>query len=160
MLITDTSPPTRFTIREQIMRNFVSVFEAAPVIAGDVSWGLVTRAQITKGNIEGVNYAIGIYDPSEKITEGMGHEMRRVNVVCEFHAKLMQGDDPAVYLNHCLGQVQSRVGKDIRRGGIALNTRELGSELDIDGAFAEYVSGVVVFDVSYRCRPNDPYTRV
>jgi hypothetical protein len=53
-----------------------------------------------------------------------------------------------------------RIRPDITLGGLVLNIREDGSELDIDGAFDKYASGVIAFDVTYRTRANDPYTQV
>lgn len=154
--------PVRLTVREQIMRNIKATFEAGLNTAkGDeLTWGVVERKPITKRDLASRDNAIGIFDTSERVQEAVGHERRFVNVVIEFHVSLAEGDDPGVFLNHALGQVLLRMGRDIYRGGLALNTRENGSELDIDGAFDKYVSGVVVFDVSYRCRPNDPYSRV
>lgn len=155
-----TPEPTRFTQREKIMRHLVARFEAPPLDGDDVQWNFVTRKPMTASAISLANCAIGFYDTSETVSEGVGWELRTVNVVAEFHLKLSEGDDPAVFLNHGLGSTIRRVGIDIHMGGLALNTKEKGSELDIDGAFDKYVSGILVFGVSYRCRPNDPYTPV
>ncbi|KRW94355.1 hypothetical protein [Paracoccus sp. MKU1] len=155
-----TPEPTRHTVRERIMQAIQARFESAPAQPGDISWGLVTRKPITKSDIANENFALGLYDTSERIKEGTGWEMHFLNVVLEFHVRIHEGDEPSTFLNHCLGQVSTRIGEDITWGGLAINTRESGSELDIDGAFDKYVSGILVVDVSYRCRPNDPYTRV
>lgn len=155
-----TPEPTVFTIRERIMRNMVARFEQAPSNGHDITWGRVTRKPITKTSLANENFVIGLYDTSDRTREGVGYETHNLNVVIEFHVKLQQDDDPSSFLNHCIGQVVRRVAQDIHMGDLALNCRENGSELDIDGAFATYVSGMVIFDVSYRCRPNDHYTRV
>ena len=155
-----TPAPTRHTVREQIMQNLQAIFEAAPSDPDDISWGVVTRKVLNK-TILGTNpYAIGLYDTSEKIQEGVGWEMRTFNVVLEFHVALMENDEPSTFLNHCLGQVETRIGQDISLGGLASNCQTRGSELDIDGAFDKYVSGILIVAVSYRCSANNPYNRV
>jgi hypothetical protein len=150
--------PVRHTIREQIMQNLKVVFET-DTDPSRVTWDFVTRAPITSEATHRHSYMLGLYDVSERIREAAMVEYRNLNVVCEFHVQLAEGDEPSTFLNHCLGSIANRIGEDITVGGLALNTRENGSELDIDGAFDKYVSGIIIFDVSYRCRSNDPYTR-
>jgi hypothetical protein len=142
------------------MQQLVSVFEAAPLDADDVTWDHVSRKPFTESVVKRSNYVIGLYDTAERIRELTGCEQRTVNVVAEFHVKMQEDDEPSSFLNHCLGNISRRIGQDIYLGGLAQNCRESGSELDIDGAFSKYVSGILVFDVIYRCRANDPYTRV
>ena len=153
-----TPAPTTHTVREQIMQHLKERFESveSPYDDDDVYplvWNYVTRKPITKGQAEKYPYLIGFYDTTSRIREGMQYDMHNLNVVIEFHVRLMESDEPSTFLNHCLGQIVKRIGQDIHMGGLALNAREAGSELDIDG-------GVIVFDITFRTRANDPYTRV
>lgn len=156
----ETPAPTRHTIRELMAQELKAAFEAAPTVPGDISWGLVKRSILTKSDLADNAYCLGIYDTTERVENGVGWERRYVKFILEFHVKTMEGDEPATFLNHALGCVVQRVAAAGTLGGRALDVNQTGAELDIEGAFDKYVSGVVVFDVSYRCRPNDPYTRV
>lgn len=156
-MINAMNPPTRSTIRERIMQALKTTFED-DVSPDRVNWEKVTRSPPQKSDLQTLTTVLGIYDTSETIREGAGWEMRMVNVIFEFHVRLAEGDEPGTYLNHCLGSISNRIGEDIHMGGLAINTVEKGSELDIDGAFDKSVAGMIVFSVSYRCRPNDPYT--
>ena len=156
MNVMDT--PTRSTLREQIMASMKTIFET-DVSSDRVNWDFVTRTPPSKSQIQNNVTVLGIYDTSEKIEEGAGYERRHLNVVLEFHVRLAEDDEPSTFLNHCLGSITNRIGEDISLGGLALNTVEKGSELDIDGPFDKTVAGMIVFSVSYRCRSNDPYTR-
>lgn len=153
-----TPEPTRSTIREQIMENLKTLFED-DVSPDRVNWGLVKRKPVSATEISLHNHVLGIFDVSERIRSAVQVEYRNINVVFEFHVRLAEGDEPSTFLNHCLGSIANRIGEDISIGGLALNANESGSELDIDGAFDQAVSGIIIFDVSYRCRSNDPYTR-
>lgn len=155
-----TDEPIRHTVRELIMQSLKCLFEGSPIDSTDISWGLVSRKPLTKSEVTDHGYSLGLYDTSERVVEQTGCELRNVNVVFEFHVKLYEDDEPATYLTQCLGSVARRIGTDITLGGLVLNCRESGSELDIDGAFSNYASGIIVFDVTYRCRSNDPFTRI
>ncbi len=150
--------PKRQTVRDKIMCHLVERFENDTNELRPV-WGVVTRRPLTKAMTQDHDYALGLYDTSEVIREAAAVEYRNLNVVIEFHVHIAEGDDPSSFLNHCLGSISDRIGEDIHLGGLALNCRENGSELDIDGPFDHYVSGIIVFDVQYRTRSNDPYTQ-
>lgn len=152
---------TKFTVREQIMQNLVAMFEAAPSDpANDIVWNLVLRKMISSDLLLEASYAVSFFDTTEKITYGNGYDLYTFRLIAEFHVHIVQNDEPGTYLNHALGQVKKRIGEDETIGGLVLNLKGVGSELDMDGPFDNYVSGVAAFDVSYRCRPNDPYTRL
>lgn len=157
-MINAMDAPTRSTIREQIMANMKVIFET-DTSNDRVRWSYVTREPPSKHDIAHNKTVLGLYDTSEKVREGSGYETRSVNVIVEFHITLADGDKPSTFLNHCLGSIVNRIGDDTSLGGLALNIVEKGSELDIDGPDDKTVAGMIVLTVSYRCRPNDPYTR-
>lgn len=151
---------SRETIRERIMVQLVATFEAAPVAPLVLNWDVVTRDPVTATTVQNVDTALGLYDTTERVRERTGYEERFLNVVVEFHLRMAEDDVASRFLNHAIGEVVSRVGADLSHGGLAIDTKEAGNELDVDGQYDKYVSGVIVFEVRYRCRPNDPYTPV
>lgn len=161
------------TFRERICEHFKARYLAQ--VAGEngalITWDVVTRKPLTKEQ-QLLGYALGIYDTSEKVTPAISHDLRNLNIVFEFHAKISDGetDDVGTILNAVLGEVQRVAGLDIQCSDIyatppdatyklALNTTERGSELEIGAEKPSVVAGVLIIDVQYRTKPNNPYTR-
>ena len=153
------------TLRERIMRVIKRRFEVqqAGVSSAILTWDVVTRLPLTKDQqLEG--YAIGIYDTSEKVRPDIGRDERFLNVAMEFHIKLAEDDDPETYLNGVLGEVQRVAQLDLQNKeedgyALSINMQEKGSELDISGTDSRNVAGLVVFEVHYRTKANNPFRR-
>lgn len=161
------------TFRERIVQHYVDRFnvQVAGVDGALITWHYVTRKPLTKEQ-QLSGYALGVYDTSEKVKPMISHDLRDLNIVFEFHAKVSDGetDDVGTILNAVLGEVQRVAGLDIQCGDVyadppnpsyklALNTTERGSEIDIGGEKPTVVSGVLIIEVQYRTKPNNPYTR-
>lgn len=156
--------------RERIMRHLVNRFER--LVEGTdgarITWDYVRRTPMTKA-IQIAGNSLGIYDTSEKVSKELSYDVRLLNVVFEFHAKVndAETDDVPTILNQVLGEVQRVALLDIQMGGsdpdnllykLAINTEEQGSEIDIGGEKPSVVTGVVIVRVTYRTKTNDPFS--
>ncbi len=148
------------TIRECILKKLVEIFERSPLEPWDLEFGAVGRDPLTDDMVKTHDYTISITDPSERVREAVAVEYRDINLVIEFTGKVYEGDTASVIGNRALGAIQKRIGCDITLEDLALNSVLRGSEIDIEGPFDKVVSGVIVYDVTYRCRANDPFTAV
>lgn len=161
------------TFRERIAQHFVDRYLAQ--VAGTdgalITWDVVTRKPLTKQQ-QMMGYALGIYDTSEKVDPRIGHDARFLNIVFEFHVKISDAetDDVGTILNAVLGEVQRVAGLDIQCGDLyadppnptyklALQTTEKGSELEIGGEKPSVAAGVLIIEVQYRTKSNNPYER-
>jgi len=155
------------TFRERILRHMVARFEA---IEKDVDgalfeWDVVTRTPPSKME-QYFDYVLGIYDTSEKVAQRMGYDERFLNVVFEFQVRIPQGltDEIGSFMNEALGEVQRVALSDINcteEGGyqLSLDVNEKGSELEITGDKPGFVAGVLIIEVKYRTKSNNPLTR-
>lgn len=148
------------TIRECILQKLVEIFKRPPLEPWDVEFGGVSRDPLTNDIVQTYDFTISITDPSERVREAVAVEYREINMVFEFTGKVREGDTASVIGNRVLGAIQKRIGCDISLEDLALNSVLRGSEIDIEGPFDKVVSGVIVYDVTYRCRANDPFTAV
>jgi hypothetical protein len=161
------------TFRERIVNHFERRYLSQ--IAGQdgalITWDVVSRKPLTKQQ-QLMGYALGIYDTSEKVEPKIGHDLRYLNVVFEFHVKISDAetDDVGALLNAVLGEVQRVAGLDIQCSDIyadppapayklALQTTERGSELDVGSEKPSVAAGVLIIEVQYRTKPNNPFAR-
>lgn len=145
------------TVREQIMQHLKARYEG--IRAGEngfnFTWAHVLRRQPSKAEAREGN-VLELIDVGEKKNPGIGYDLVKLRIVAEFHIPMMEGDEPSTVLNAALGDVVRTAGLDIYCGKLALNIEDEGNELDIEGGNDNVVSGVVVFNVTYRCKSNDP----
>jgi hypothetical protein len=150
------------TKRERIMAHLKERFEAqqkassGPTPDAKYTWDVVTRLPLTKNEKE-IGFAVGLYDTSERKRADIGRDMCSLNVVVEFHVKMMEGDDIPRIMNRVMGEVQRVMGLDIYCGQIANNVEEKGNELEIPGPNATSCAGMVVYEITYRHKSNNPY---
>jgi len=153
-------------IRNRIMKHLKKRFECevANVNGASFTWDEVSRLPLTKEQQQS-GYAIGLYDTSERVRPDVQRDERRLSVAMEFHVKLAECDDAADFANRVLGEVQRIIGLDIycteENTGqkLSLNIEERGSELDITSSNPGVVAGVLIVEIKYRTRVNDPTTQ-
>lgn len=163
------------TFRERIVEHLKERYlaQVAGTDGAIITWGVVSRKPLTKQE-QSVGYALGIYDTSEKVKANIGHDMRFLNVVLEFHVAIKDDETDHVgsIMNAVLGEVQRVAGIDIQMGEddpahpgqppsykLAINTEERGSELEIGSEKPSVCAGVCVLEVTYRTKSNDPFRR-
>lgn len=152
------NPPV--SVRDQIVRHLETRFRGrkAGVDGANVTWNFVSTLPLTKNKArEGP--ALGIYDVSERSRPLQGYDLRNLNLVLEFFVPVYEDENAREVLNLYLAEVIRTVGLDPTMGCLALNAEENGNELDIDGTVDKVVSGVVIFDVQYRTRVNNPFVK-
>ena len=148
------------TLRQCLMDALVVMFERPPLDEKDVTFNRVSLDPLSENDQLDDDLALSISDIAERVREGVGWELRIVNVIFEFHAKVYEGDVAATVANSVIGAIQYRMGCDFYIDGTACNQTLIGSEIDIESATAKIARGVVSYDVTYRCAANDPFTAV
>lgn len=78
-------------------------------------------------------------------------------VAVEFRMTVNRGDKrPGVEAERVLGEIQRRIGEDRTLGGLAIDLRETGNEIDIDTYGDKAVTGALFLDLHYRHATDDP----
>ena len=78
-------------------------------------------------------------------------------VAIEFRMTVNRDDDePGLEAERALGEIQRKLHEDTTLGGLAIDLRETGNEIDLEMYDDKSVVGVVFFDLLYRHRTTDP----
>jgi len=78
-------------------------------------------------------------------------------VTIEFRMTIDRGDKrPLVEAERVLGEIQRRIGEDRTLGGLALDVRETGNDVDLDTYADKAIEGAVFLEVRYRHATDDP----
>jgi hypothetical protein len=78
-------------------------------------------------------------------------------VTIEFRMTANRGDQrPAVEAERVLGEIQRRIGEDRTLGGLAIDVRETGNDVDLDTYADKAIEGAVFLEVRYRHATDDP----
>ena len=78
-------------------------------------------------------------------------------VTIEFRMTIDRGDKrPLVEAERVLGELQRRLGEDRTLGGLAIDTRETGNDIDLDTHADKAIEGAVFLEVRYRHATDDP----
>ena len=149
--------PVRERILQHLATRFTSRVEGTN--GAVISWDQVVRTPIP-ASLNGMNSAIGIFDPAEAKKAQMGHNVCLLTVITEFTEKARLGDEPSTRLNLLLADVQRTMREDIYCGGLTLNIEEVRNEIDVEGVASKMLSGMVEWTVTYRHRASDPFTQI
>ena len=156
------APPS---IRERIVTVLIKRFldQKRGVDGAAITWDVVTDEPLSSDQ-QSKGYAVGVYDTSERKQDGVQHIMCFLNIVFEFHSTLADGDEPMKIARACLTEVQRVATKDLNTKEedgyhLTLDIQEKGNELENIAPNPSKVSGVAIFEVKYRHRPNDPTKR-
>jgi len=98
----------------------------------------------------------GVYDTGEEKNREFGSTRSKLTIVVEFYYRPKIGASKADELNRLLAELTKRVMIDYTQGGLALNTEEVGNDLDIDGIYDKIINGSITFEVTYRHGTFDP----
>jgi hypothetical protein len=78
-------------------------------------------------------------------------------VTIEFRMTADRGDQrPAIEAERVLGEIRRRIGEDRTLGGLALDVREIGNDVDLDTYADKAIEGAVFLEVRYRHATDDP----
>lgn len=99
---------------------------------------------------------VGVYDTSEEKKREFGSTRATLTIVVEFYYRPKVNQSKAEYLNRILAELTKRVMTDYSQGSLALNTEEVGNDIDIDGIYDRIVNGSITFEVTYRHGTFDP----
>lgn len=154
--------PETLTQRERIVQHLLGRFRAQAAGTDDaiITWDIVSQAPLSK-NQQDNDFAVAVFDTSERVAQDIGKDRRALNIAIEFHCKVREGDEPATVLRRALGEVQRVAGLDPQMsepsGKLALDMNERGNELEVLSKEDRHVAGVVIYEVLYRTRSNSPF---
>jgi hypothetical protein len=78
-------------------------------------------------------------------------------VAIEFRMTVNRDDDaPGEEAERVLGEIQRKLHEDTTLGGLAIDLRETGNEIDLEGYDDRSIVGVLFFELLYRHRTTDP----
>ena len=82
-------------------------------------------------------------------------------VTVEFRMTIDRGDQrPAIEAERVLGELQRCISADRTLGGLAIDTRETGNDVDLDNYADKAIEGAVFLEVRYRHATDDPRAAV
>ena len=82
-------------------------------------------------------------------------------VTIEFRMTIDRGDKrPLVEAERVLGEIQRRIAEDRTLGGLAIDVRETGNDVDLDTYADKAIEGAVFLEVRYRHGTDDPRAAV
>ena len=152
-----TEPTLRFRCLEAIRASLAGIVEGLP--AGDpYSIALSAVEHGPLGDFDNRRrYVAAIVPGSESKQTRYPLTDCTLPVTIEFRMTVNRGDRrPAIEAERVLGEIQRRIGEDRTLGGLALDVRETGNDLDLDSHADKAIEGAVFLEVRYRHATDDP----
>ena len=153
--------PNMTSVRLQILNNIVDGFKAMDAAAPvDDPYG-ITFSNVALGPLakydQRFRYSLGVHMGNEKETFQMPYIMCFMTVNIEFRATVNRDDDtPGVMIEQLLTVVKRFVGNNRGWGGLAIDTKVVGSEVDLITYADRSAVGVCICEVQYRYNHSDP----
>ena len=147
----------RLQILNSIVAGFTAIDENKPV--GDpygISFSTVALGPLAKWD-QRKKYSLGVHMGNEKETFQMPFVMCFMTVNLEFRVTVNRDDlDPGVMIEQLLTVIKRFVGNNRQWGNLAIDTKVVGSEVDLITYADRSALGVCVCEVQYRYNYNDP----
>lgn len=149
------------TAREKILARLHSNLSA--IVAGepvDDPYNF-TPSRVSRGPLGDFDsrkrLVIGIVDSEEQKKDRFPLVECFLRVVIEFQLSRNQGEaEPSVLANRMLGDLQRKIGEDTTLGGLAIDVKEVGSDVDLESDNDKSIEGALFVVVQYRHAHNDP----
>lgn len=149
------------TIRERCLQALKANIEAMRVDQPvddpyGITWSVVQRSPFTEA-VNKKRYAVAILDGQEAKQTRFPLADCQLDVTVEFRVTRNVGEaETGVLANQALGALQRCISADRRLGGLAIDLKETGNELDIASADDKTVEGVIFLQLQYRHQTDDP----
>lgn len=116
-----------------------------------------------KDNLDDIDYAqlpaVGIEEGDEEVEAMMWPCVQKVlKVYIHFKFSVKEGLDVYNTFNYYLGIMQYHLFKDLTVGGYAYNIKEVGNAPEIIDYNDNLPGGVLMVEIYYKHRHDDPYT--
>jgi hypothetical protein len=153
--------PNQNSLRLQILKAVQASFASMTVDAPtDDPYGIVFST-VALGKLAETDqrkrYSLGVVAGPEKEEFGVQYVMKWLQVNIEFRVTVNRDDpDPGEMIEQCLTVVQRRVMEDRQWGGLAIDTKTQGSEVDLVTYWDRSAVGVCYVIIQYRTAQNDP----
>lgn len=147
------------SIRQRIMDNLKQRFEAArhDFIEVDQEWSLVTRNPVGKDAMLQLRSLVALYDLKEGKVDRINYQMCTITLATEFYVRAhYDDDDPSKMIGEAMTEVQKTIQADINCGGLSVDIKEMGNEIDLETYGSRIAAGVVMWNVVYRHKTADP----
>lgn len=154
------------TIREINIEALVAIFEAMrdgepEADPYTITWSIVSRVD-PAAHAYGKHYALGVVEAEERVLKVLTSTMqdKALDIDLIFRINVEPDVEAAKDLNRVLGELQRVIGDDPTLGGLVIDLRERGSNLDVEGVQDKQAEGVLFITMHYRVNERDPRSRV
>lgn len=145
-------------VRERIIAALQTLFNArdAAVDGELVTWERVGRAPLGDDTSR-FSAVCAVLEGREIVIKSAAPVItRRLEVAIEFEVKPYAAEEPAIFLNEVLADIQKTYAGDLQLGGLCLNMQETSNETDIESDGDRRVGGIVSLEITYRHMHADP----
>jgi hypothetical protein len=154
--------PAAKTIRQQLIDAlYAKIGECKdPDNADGLVWNLVTRNNLDDVEVTQMP-AVGIEEGEEEVFDQMWPVLhKRLPVFIEFRFQNEYGVDVYDKFNYYLGVLQRTLLPEKNLGGIAYDLQERGNAPRIVDKNDNFPGGVLILELLYKVRNDDPYTKL
>jgi hypothetical protein len=145
------------TVRHLILKDIVAKYSAVSELVHGLKFSTVALGPLGMVD-QKKKYSLGIVAGKEKVTYQFPYAMCFLEIAVEFRITQNRGDDSSGdTAEQMLGLITQVILQDRQLGNLALDTKRLGSEIDLDTYSDRTVVGAVFFEVQYRTAHNDVY---
>lgn len=144
------------SVRQQILEYMVNRFAAATVGTHGVEFSTVELGPLDAGDFK-QRYSIGIVPRSERFIEQYPLLLCFMAVSIEFRITINRGDPKPVLMGEkVLTAVKQIVAANPKWNNLAIDTKFVGSEIDVESYGDRTVMGVLAVEVEFRHARRDP----
>ena len=102
-------------------------------------------------------YSVGVVAGPEREEFGVQYVMKWLQLNIEFRVTVNRNDAvPGILIEQMLATIQRRVMEDRQWGGLAIDTKTKGSEIDLVTYWDRSAVGVCYVEIQYRTSQDDP----
>ena len=156
-----TLPANMLSVRGRVLNAVVAKFQAmdADLPANDpygITWSTVALGPLADFD-QRKRYSLGVVPGAERETFSMPYIMVFLTVNVEFRITANRDDDaPGILAEQALTVVKRGITEDRTWGGIAIDTKIVGSEIDMTTYADRSIVGVCQAEVQFRYSHLDP----
>lgn len=123
--------------------------------AYDFEWSLVQREPLGERETK-KRFALAITETDEQKSDQIQTQHAFLQVTMEFHMLLNRDEVPSTMASMILSNMARRIRSDHTLGGVAVNMRETGNTIDVDGFADKIVNGAMFISILYKHATDDP----
>lgn len=139
----------REAILETLRLSLADIAAGAPVEDPyPLSFGAVHRGDLPKATPQRIVAAVVAMD--ERLTPNSGFTEALLQVAVDFRFRASSGETPATLAETLIGVIVRRVLKDTTLNGLAVDTKQVATAIDLEAPNEITAEGSVIFQVQFR----------